>query len=385
MADYTPNYWDDFIAESVDYYDVDALIQLIDYKDFPFIKLLDKIGAGSINTTTHHWGYETPDINYTAISAFDVDGDGTGIQFASTAGMFPGDLLQALGQSRQSEQVRIVTVDSATEITVTRDANGSTGVTYVVGDRLYNVGKQHPEGDAASREYYIPDTLNNTIFANSALVTRSLIAIKSATRFNERDWEDHKVLNEFKRDFERNAFWGQAHAATSAAPYWSADGLYEWVDWANTADSAMDHIVEVAGSAFKESTWREHCRNVHTYGKSQDKWTFCGQDFYERVYLLYKDRHMITTNTFLDYEVHRVPTYQGDFINLVEHRMFDGDLDGWGFTVDPAYVQRENYYPYITWPVNFLSHGVTQKGMMVFGAKGLKVRNPYTLHLLKIT
>lgn len=97
---------------------------------------LDGLGNPLVRNTKYEWVNESLVQYKSAIASFDTDGDGTGINLASTAGIEAGSILRfekATGAS-VSELVKVVSVDSATDLTVTRDYGGTTGVTLVVGD-----------------------------------------------------------------------------------------------------------------------------------------------------------------------------------------------------------------------------------------------------------
>ncbi len=384
--DYTPGYWKDMVDSSKDYLDVDPMIARAAYRRTPFNQLLNKIGFSDTNTTKIDWSYEPPDKRSLVIASFDTDGDGTGINFADTTGLFEGDLVQALGSARDSEQMRASSVDSSTDTTMTRDANSSTGVTYEVGDRLFIVGKQHEEGGDASREYHTPSELYNYIYLNSALVARSLVRLKQKSRLDDLPWEDARVIREYKEDFERQLFWGQAHKAAASDEWWSGDGIYEWTKWANTNDDEVEHIINIPLSAFGPEAWRDACEKMNVHRVSDDIYLFTGGLLYNEIYKMYDGKRTITSQDFLEFKIDVIPSYTGDYnIHLVKHRMFEHQIAGWAFKVDPAMVFGKTFIPWMQWPVDFRQMGRTQRGFMVFGAKALKVKNPFTLSLIKLT
>ena len=93
-------------------------------------------GAPVVTNTKYEWINDPMTQYSSAITAFDTDGDGTGITVASTAGFEAGSIIRfekATGAS-VSELAQVASVDSATELTITRDYGSTTGVTLVVGD-----------------------------------------------------------------------------------------------------------------------------------------------------------------------------------------------------------------------------------------------------------
>lgn len=81
------------------------------------------------------------------ITSFDTDGDGTGINLVSTAGISAGSILRFATSAdiTRTELVKVASVDSATDLTVVRDYGGSTGVTLVVGDKVFLVSSPRNE------------------------------------------------------------------------------------------------------------------------------------------------------------------------------------------------------------------------------------------------
>lgn len=106
-----------------------------------------RVGAPA-RGTKHEWLEESLTPTSSAISAFDTDGDGTGITVGSTAGFTAGDILRVETSANVSrtEVIRVASVDSATELTVVRDYGGSTGETFATGDILTLIAS--PLGEA---------------------------------------------------------------------------------------------------------------------------------------------------------------------------------------------------------------------------------------------
>lgn len=91
-----------------------------------------------VTNTKYEWVDDQLSPVSTAITSFDSDGDGTGINVASTVGILAGSLLRfesAAGASR-TVIVQVASVDSATNLTVTRPYGGSTEETLVVTDAV---------------------------------------------------------------------------------------------------------------------------------------------------------------------------------------------------------------------------------------------------------
>ncbi len=111
-----------------------------------------RVGAAATNTK-HEWLEDQLTPTSSAIASFDTDGDGTGINVASTAGFSAGDIVRTTSSTgvTQSEYLRIASVDSSTELTVVRDYGGTAGVTLDVGDIIVLVSSPKNESTEASQ------------------------------------------------------------------------------------------------------------------------------------------------------------------------------------------------------------------------------------------
>lgn len=93
-------------------------------------------GAPVVTNTKYEWINDPMTQYSSAITAFDTNGDGTGITLASTTGFEAGSIIrfEAAAGGSKTELARVTSVDSATELTISRDYGSTTGVTLIVGD-----------------------------------------------------------------------------------------------------------------------------------------------------------------------------------------------------------------------------------------------------------
>ena len=130
--------------------DVDeAFRQLIEQS--PILLSLVRTGMAATNTK-HEWLEESIVPTSSAIASFDTDGDGTGVNVASTAGLAAGSIVGFRKDTGASvtEVCKVDSVDSATDLTLTRDYGSSTGVTLVVGDILFLISSPKTSGTDAT-------------------------------------------------------------------------------------------------------------------------------------------------------------------------------------------------------------------------------------------
>jgi len=97
------------------------------------------LGSPIVRNNVYEWVNDVLTPVATTITGFDTDGDGTGINVASTAGIEAGSILRfsTAADITVTEQVQVDSVDSATELTVVRDYAGSAHETLLVGNKVF--------------------------------------------------------------------------------------------------------------------------------------------------------------------------------------------------------------------------------------------------------
>lgn len=148
----------------------------------PIFASLIPFGVNTTNTK-HEWLEDQVSPVSSTIASFDTDGDGTGVNLVSTAGISAGSLLRfaTAADVTRTEIVKVASVDSATDLTVVRDYGGSTGVTLVVGDKVYLISTPKAEGTEASANDSQEAGMNynyTQIFDRGAQVTRTSQEVK---------------------------------------------------------------------------------------------------------------------------------------------------------------------------------------------------------------
>ncbi len=182
------------------------------------------------------------------IASFDTDGDGTGINLVSTTGLKVGSVLRVTTTAdvTRTEQVQVVTVDSATDLTVTRDYGGTTGETFVVGDKVIltstPLNEKTDAGDEAGQE---PDTAYNwtQIIDAIASVSRTAEAIDIYGLANVIDYEVKNKLIQLQRELNNMAIYGRRVDRTSSVPG-TMGGILQYLEGGN---------IETTGGAISET------------------------------------------------------------------------------------------------------------------------------------
>lgn len=157
-----------------------AFTQLV--KSYPTFLSLVQVGPDALNTK-HEWLEDELSPVQTTIASFDTDGDGTGVNVASTAGIRAGSILRftTAADVSRTELCKVASVDSATDLTLVRDYAGTTGVTLVVGDKVHLVSSPVAEKSTASAQAgQEPDVAYNytEIFEETVDISRTAQAIK---------------------------------------------------------------------------------------------------------------------------------------------------------------------------------------------------------------
>jgi hypothetical protein len=206
-----------------------------------FLKLLGGLnqtldvisGAPVVTNPKHEWVNDSMSAYKSAIASFDTDGDGTGINIASTVGFIPGSIVRfesALGASK-TEQCKIVSVDSSTNLTVSRDYGSTTGVTLTVGDVMILVSTPQLEssdkGDAILHQGTI-DYNYTQIFDQLAQLSETSKVTGSYDKATSMARQLMAAMVRMARDIENSVIHGVRVARTNSVGG-SMGGLLEYL------------------------------------------------------------------------------------------------------------------------------------------------------------
>ncbi len=136
------------------------------------------IGSPIVTNNTYEWIDDILTAVATTITGFDTDGDGIGINVASTDGIETGSILRFTSSAdiTKTEQVRVISVDSVTDLTVARDYAGSVHETFAIGDKVFlnSTPRQEGSGVGDTRTQQGDTVINFTeIFDESIRLTRT--------------------------------------------------------------------------------------------------------------------------------------------------------------------------------------------------------------------
>lgn len=228
---------------------VRSVIEAFDQLRISYPTLLSLVPTGP-NSSAYkdEWMEDSLSPVATTIGSFDTDGDGTGINLVSTTGMRAGALLRftTAADVSRTEIVQIVSVDSTTDLTVTRDYGSSTGETFVVGDKVFLVSSPINEktdaGDEAGQE---PDMAYNyhQIYERVASISKTAQAVKKYGLANALDYQVQVKLTEIMREMNSNLIYGRRVIRASGVQG-TAGGLLQFMESGN---------IETTGGAISET------------------------------------------------------------------------------------------------------------------------------------
>lgn len=141
-------------------------------------------GTPMVLNSKYEWVNDSLGSYSSAIASFDTNGDGTGINLVSTAGIQAGSILRFTSSTGASktELVRVASVDSATDLTVVRDYGSTTGVTLTAGDIAYLVSTPKNEGSSVGTAIKHEGSIDynyTQIFDEAANLSKTALASRS--------------------------------------------------------------------------------------------------------------------------------------------------------------------------------------------------------------
>lgn len=199
---------------------------------YPTLISLVPTGANATNTKDE-WLEDSLSPVASTIGSFDTDGDGTGINLVSTAGIRVGSILRfaTTADVSRTELVQVTSVDSTTDLTVVRDYGGSSGETLVVGDKTYLVSSPiNEKTDAGTGAGQEPDMAYNftQIFEGIADISKTAQAAKKYGIANALDYQVQVKLTEIMREMNSSLIYGR-RVERSASAQGTAGGILQYL------------------------------------------------------------------------------------------------------------------------------------------------------------
>ena len=223
---------------------------------------LSLIGRGAAATNPkHEWMEESVAPVTSAITAFDTDGNGTGVTIASTSGLVAGSIVgfrKATGAS-VTEVCKVASVDSATELTVVRDYGSSTGVLLVVGDVLFLISSPKTSGtDATPDAGQEAGTMFNyiEIFDRTAKVSKTSQAVQMYGVSSAINTQVEFQMKNMAYAMNNSAIYGRK-VARSSAENGTMGGILQFLEGG---------IAETTGGAISSTILNNVLEQIYTNG-----------------------------------------------------------------------------------------------------------------------
>lgn len=315
-----------------------TLLRLFPNGGAPLFGLTSLSGKSVAKATTHGYFTKTLTFSFATINNGPgyLAGD-TVFTVASTSGLTPKMVLY---NTRTKENMRIITVDSATQITVTRAFGRVAAAAINNADKLICIGTAFEEGSGRpiARGLVTVYVSNFTqIFRNAWALTDTARAYYTELGFDNvaENKEDCMLLHGV--DIESTLFFGQAKMDTSGTtPLHSTQGIIDAMEQyapnnVNTAaaTTSYDQLVALQEPAYQYSS---------NLGMGKERTFFGGATAIKVLTDIGRKSGQVyieLSDTTFGMQFTRFRFYKGA-INMIEHSLFNGlaDMSGLGVTLD---------------------------------------------------
>ena len=242
----------------------------------PLFAMTSQTGRSKAKASTHGYFTKTMVFSRVTTTAAYVAGDTT-IAVASTTGIVPGMVLHNV---TTGENIRVLTVPSATSMTVSRAFGRIAAGAIASGAVLVAVGNSHEENSArpSPRSIVAVYVSNFTqIFRNAWALTDTARASYAELGYSNIAENKQDCANFHSTDIEAALFFGQAKMDTSGSqPVHSTQGIIDAVTQyasanVNTAGptTTYDQLVGYLEGAFQYSTSLGESKTRVLFGDSQ--------------------------------------------------------------------------------------------------------------------
>lgn len=298
----------------------------------PLFALTSELKSDTITNITHGYFTKTMLFGICTLTALVANGTDATFTVDSTASLAPMQLLRV---NTTGEIVQVLTIASATSITVRRGAGNVAGAAIANSVKLYVVGNAFEQASVrptAQRLAMTQVTNNTQIFRNTWLMSGSnaaieLIAGDSATA---EDKADCMALH--ARDIETMLFWGQKSLTTLNNQVIStSDGLESYI---RTYASGN---ISTAGSTTtydQLEVMLDVVLNTVTDPKSGNKRViFTGATGFKVINAIGRKSgtfQLVESSTSFGLQFRKFKTSRGEFM-LIEHPVFNSNAD-WSAT-----------------------------------------------------
>lgn len=298
----------------------------------PLTKILGQSAKKPTSEVEYRWFESTPLNRWLPVTQNapdDVDTEITGID---TSGIYPRDLLRLswvnpVDDSLVEELVRVVSVDSDSKITISRNYSGSGAQDFSNANEasplaVVVIGNISQEGSRAPEDRNKQPVVKRNVTGiqkTPFAVTGSLDASRQKANPQERARLQKYWGIEHLKQLEQMLLFGElVEDLSGGAPERVTRGVVSFIE---------SNIFDMEGSITYDK-FIDYAQELFQYGDSSERWMFAGGGFITGVAKIGTDKIRIETGES-EYGVkfERIITPHGDF-KLVRHRMLRGPV--WG-------------------------------------------------------
>lgn len=350
----------------------------------PLFGMTSMLPDGKAKSTTH--GYFTKTMEFSRVEVNGTPGTGATITVLATDGIVKGMLLH---NGLTGENMRVISVDSATQITVTRAVGRIAAAAIATATKLVCIGNSHEQGSArpTARSIQAVYASNFTqIFRNAWALTDTARASYAEMGYSNITENKKDCFNFHATDIESALFWGQAYMGTyNNQPLHTTQGIIDAIRQYAPANShvadpttSYEDLRDYTNSAFQYQTdlGESRTRAVFCDAQAMDVLVGIGESYGPRIAMQKETAYGMVFTSF--------KTRHG-VMNLIEHPLFNGldvtpgiavgvDLPGIKMAYMDGRKQREEVYN--TGGSNSMGDGVDCQGGSLTSEFALEMINP---------
>lgn len=301
-----------------------AILRLYPNGSAPLFAMTGQVGKAKALAVSH--GYFTKSMVFGSVTINAGAGYAAGIlvfTVDSTVGIVPDMVLQ----STSRENILVVSVDSATQITVVRSHGRIAAQALVDNEVLMAVGNSHTQSSTRPTArtiatVYVPNYTQ--IIRNAWAISDTARASYAEAGFDNISESREDCMQLHSTDIESTLFWGQAQAPAGSPPRAATQGLIDAVyehapDNVTTAGGTTTYsqLVALVESCFSEQT---------SMGNAKERVAFCDAQAIKVLHEIGINYGQVTMEQketsfgmmFTDFKI-----YKGK-IRLIEHPLFNG-------------------------------------------------------------
>lgn len=290
----------------------------------PLFGMTSMLKDGQAKATTHGYFTKTMEFSRITMAAAGLSTDTT-LTVTDTQGIVAGMIVH---NATTGENIRIISVVSATSVTVTRAVGRIAAAAIASGAVLVVVGNAHEEGSPrpTARSIQAVYASNFTqIFRNAWALTDTARASYAEQGYSNIAESKQDCMNFHATDIESALFWGQAHMSVyNGQPLHTTQGIIDAIR------QYAPENVHVAGATTSYDDLRDYTntafQNQTSLGESRTRAVFCdslAMDVLVGIGEEYGERTATQSETSYGMVFTSFRTRHG-VMNLIEHPLFNG-------------------------------------------------------------